>query len=159
MNGGFEGFAKNERLRLQPSFVGKGFALYIWNSIYLVIHMFQAARMLTPPEVFKSLADETRSRATLLIANQGELCVCELMCALDDSQPKISRHLAQLRTIGLLLDRRQGQWVYYRLNPDLPAWVHEMLQVTLQANTDWLHTNASRLKSMDGRPVRDVACC
>lgn len=115
--------------------------------------------MITPPEVFKSLADETRARATLLIADQGELCVCELMCALGDSQPKISRHLAQLRSSGLLLDRRQGQWVYYRLNPDLPTWVHDILQTTLQANADWLHHNASRLQSMDGRPVRDAACC
>ncbi|MGY2290880.1 metalloregulator ArsR/SmtB family transcription factor [Pseudomonas sp. SDO528_S397] len=115
--------------------------------------------MITPPEVFKSLADETRVRATLLIASQGELCVCELMCALDDSQPKISRHLAQLRSSGLLLDRRQGQWVYYRLNPDLPTWVSEMLEVTLLANAEWLGTNAVRLKNMDGRPVRDSACC
>ena len=115
--------------------------------------------MLTPPEVFKRLADETRARATLLIAHQGELCVCELMCALDDSQPKISRHLAQLRSSGLLLDRRQGQWVYYRLNPDLPDWVHEMLRLTLQGNAEWLQTNASRLQNMDGRPVRDAACC
>jgi ArsR family transcriptional regulator len=81
------------------------------------------------------------------------------MCALDDSQPKISRHLAQLRSSGLLLDRRQGQWVYYRLNPELPAWVHEILQVTLQGNADWLQNNASRLQNMDGRPVRDAACC
>ena len=73
--------------------------------------------MPSPAEVFKCLADETRVRATLLIVDQGELCVCELMCALADSQPKISRHLAQLRSAGLLLDRRQGQWVYYRLNP------------------------------------------
>ncbi|QRY78253.1 metalloregulator ArsR/SmtB family transcription factor [Pseudomonas sp. PDNC002] len=115
--------------------------------------------MITPPEVFKSLSDETRARATLLIASLGELCVCELMCALDDSQPKISRHLAQLRGSGLLLDRRQGQWVYYRLNPDLPDWVHGMLQVTLQANADWLQDNTVRLHNMDGRPVRDDACC
>lgn len=114
--------------------------------------------MLSPPEVFKCLSDETRARATLLIAHQGELCVCELMCALDDSQPKISRHLAQLRSSGLLLDRRQGQWVYYRLNPQLPVWVNEVLQVTLQANADWLQSNASRLQNMDGRPVRE-ACC
>ncbi|HCL3931889.1 metalloregulator ArsR/SmtB family transcription factor, partial [Pseudomonas aeruginosa] len=85
--------------------------------------------MPSPAEVFKCLADETRVRATLLIVDQGELCVCELMCALADSQPKISRHLAQLRSAGLLLDRRQGQWVYYRLNPALPAWIHEVLQV------------------------------
>ncbi|HEC54476.1 MAG TPA: metalloregulator ArsR/SmtB family transcription factor [Gammaproteobacteria bacterium] len=114
--------------------------------------------MITPPEVFKSLADETRTRATLLIADQGELCVCELMCALDDSQPKISRHLAQLRSSGLLLDRRQGQWVYYRLNPDLPKWVHEILQVTSKANTDWLKQNAARLRCMNGRPVREADC-
>ncbi|MFJ3448081.1 metalloregulator ArsR/SmtB family transcription factor [Pseudomonas sichuanensis] len=115
--------------------------------------------MITPPELFKSLADETRARATLLIAQLGELCVCELMCALDDSQPKISRHLAQLRSSGLLLDRRQGQWVYYRLNPQLPAWVHEVLQLTLQANAVWLQANATRLQNMQERPVRTAACC
>ena len=115
--------------------------------------------MMTPTDLFKSLADETRGRATLLIVELGELCVCELMCALDDSQPKISRHLAQLRSSGLLLDRRQGQWVYYRLNPELPAWVHEMLQVTLKANADWLKDNTSRLQNMDDRPVRAAACC
>jgi ArsR family transcriptional regulator, arsenate/arsenite/antimonite-responsive transcriptional repressor len=115
--------------------------------------------MITPPEIFKSLADETRARAILLICDQGELCVCELMCALDDSQPKISRHLAQLRRAGLLLDRRQGQWVYYRLNPDLPGWIHEILELTSKANADWLKENAVRLQHMDGRPVREAACC
>jgi len=115
--------------------------------------------MITPPQVFKSLADETRARATLLIASQGELCVCELMCAMDESQPKISRHLAQLRSNGLLLDRRQGQWVYYRLNPALPTWVTEMLEVTGVANAEWLQINAARLQNMDERPVRESACC
>lgn len=117
------------------------------------------AEMLTPPEVFKSLADETRSRATLLIASHGELCVCELMFALEESQPKISRHLALLRSSGLLVDRRQGQWVYYRLNPHLPTWVGEMLQLTLDTNTEWLQRSAHRLLSMEGRPLREVSCC
>ena len=115
--------------------------------------------MITPTDLFKSLADETRVRATLLIVDQGELCVCELMCALGDSQPKISRHLAQLRSSGLLLDRRQGQWVYYRLNPDLPDWVHDILQVTSRSNAAWLKGNTSRLQNMDGRPVRETTCC
>ena len=115
--------------------------------------------MITPLELFKSLADETRARAALLIAAQGELCVCELMCALGDSQPKISRHLAQLRSSGLLLDRRQGQWVYYRLNPQLPGWVLDVLKVTLHANAAWLDDNTLRLQHMDGRPVRAAACC
>lgn len=115
--------------------------------------------MLTPASVFKCLADETRARATLLITREGELCVCELVCALDDSQPKISRHLAQLRTCGLLLDRRQGQWVYYRLNPELPEWVREMLQATLAANTAWLEENSARLDAMGDRPLNTSACC
>ncbi len=131
----------------------------IWISVYSNFHMYRTRPMITPTEVFKSLADETRVRAMLLISDQGELCVCELMCALDDSQPKISRHLAQLRSNGLLLDRRQGQWVYYRLNPELPAWVREILQVTSKANADWLKDNAARLQNMDGRPVRETACC
>ncbi|MEO8642154.1 metalloregulator ArsR/SmtB family transcription factor [Pseudomonas sp.] len=115
--------------------------------------------MLNPAAVFKCLSDETRTRATLLITREGELCVCELVCALDDSQPKISRHLAQLRAGGLLLDRRQGQWVYYRLNPELPKWVRTILETTLEANADWLEANSTRLKAMGDRPVNAAACC
>lgn len=114
---------------------------------------------MVPVEVFKSLADETRARAVLLIADQGELCVCELVFALEDSQPKVSRHLALLRNVGLLVDRRQGQWVYYRLNPELPAWIIEVLQSTLKANADWLKANTSRLERMCGRPGQAAACC
>ena len=114
---------------------------------------------LTPTKVFKCLADENRIRMMLLIAREEELCVCELTCALEESQPKVSRHLAQLRSSGLLLDRRQGQWVYYRLNPELPGWVREILHVTAKANAAWLKDNAARLQNMDGRPVREAACC
>ena len=113
--------------------------------------------MLTPPEIFKCLSDETRVRATLLIVREGELCVCELVCALNDSQPKISRHLAQLRSGGLLLDRRQGQWVYYRVNPQLPDWVRNVLEITLQANAHWLKDDQARLAQMGDRPLK--TCC
>ena len=115
--------------------------------------------MLSPAALFKCLSDETRARATLLIAREGELCVCELVCALNDSQPKISRHLAQLRGCGLLLDRRQGQWVYYRLNPELPEWVRAVLQTTLKANAEWLEANTVRLNAMGDRPLNTTACC
>jgi ArsR family transcriptional regulator len=113
---------------------------------------------MAPEALFKCLADETRLRAALLVVNEGELCVCELVHALAQSQPKVSRHLAQLRACGLLLDRRQGLWIYYRVNPHLPAWVHTVLQTTAQANAQWLASDATRLQHMDGRPVR-AACC
>ncbi|MFJ2362616.1 metalloregulator ArsR/SmtB family transcription factor [Pseudomonas sp. NPDC087697] len=109
-----------------------------------------------PVDVFKALADDTRSRIALLIAREGELCVCELTAALDLSQPKISRHLAQLRSHGVLGDRRQGQWVFYRLHPQLSPWVVTLLQGALAANGAWLAADIARLQAMDDRPVR---CC
>lgn len=113
---------------------------------------------LTPTTVFKCLADETRLRIALLIAQAGELCVCELTAALDESQPKISRHLALLRGCALLEDRRRGQWVYYRLHPHLPDWVIDMLQPVLAGNKNWLSDNVVRLEHMCNRPERASSC-
>ena len=116
------------------------------------------AKPLDPVSVFKCLADETRARMTLLIADGGELCVCELTAALDDSQPKISRHLAQLRSCGVLEDQRRGQWVYYRLHPRLPEWVHHLLQGVVRANESWLATNSEKLQRMRNRPAPQPIC-
>ena len=71
---------------------------------------------------FAALADATRLRTLVLLATHGELCVCRLVAALGVSQPKISRHLAFLRDAGIVRDRRQGQWVHYRVSESLPAW-------------------------------------
>lgn len=89
--------------------------------------------MITPTVFFKCLSDETRLRCITLLQKKGKLCVCELTAALDLSQPKISRHLAQLRQCGLLLDSREGQWVYYQINPQLPDWAFPMLANALAA--------------------------
>ncbi|NLY12785.1 MAG: metalloregulator ArsR/SmtB family transcription factor [Gammaproteobacteria bacterium] len=113
---------------------------------------------LSPTEVFKSLADDTRLRIALLIASAGELCVCELSESLQESQPKISRHLSLLRTAGVLLDRRQGQWVYYRLHPQLPAWVLSILQQTLVANQQWLADDLRRLQAMPRGSQNQPVC-
>lgn len=116
------------------------------------------SEVITPTVLFKSLADDTRTRITLLIAREGELCVCELTAALEQSQPKISRHLALLRSSGLLADRRQGQWVYYRLHPELPTWVIEVLKGVVDANQHSLNTETKRLCEMNDRPVNQAVC-
>lgn len=113
---------------------------------------------MTPTTLFKCLADDTRAKITLLVVSEGELCVCELTVALDLNQPKISRHLALLRSAGLLMDRRQGQWVYYRLNPDLPTWVTAVLKEVVDANQQWLEAEAKRLYGMNDRPVNQTVC-
>ncbi|KIS41767.1 metalloregulator ArsR/SmtB family transcription factor [Kosakonia radicincitans] len=78
--------------------------------------------MLHPVQLFKTLADETRLSIVLLLREAGELCVCDLCAATGESQPKISRHMAILREYNLVIDRREGKWVHYRLSPHIPAW-------------------------------------
>ena len=75
--------------------------------------------MQTTVEIFKSLADETRLRLLILLQSGQELCVCDLMQALDMPQSTVSRHLATLKRCGWLQDRRGGVWMYYRLQQEM----------------------------------------
>jgi ArsR family transcriptional regulator, arsenate/arsenite/antimonite-responsive transcriptional repressor len=72
-------------------------------------------------QLFKALSDETRLRILSLLT-AGELCVCDLMAVLDLPQSTVSRHLAYLRNSGLVEDRRQGVWMYYRLTTPAAAF-------------------------------------
>ena len=80
-------------------------------------------------DFFKCLSDSTRLDILKMVLAKENLCVCEITEALNLSQPKISRHLALLRNLSILLDQRKGQWVYYRLNPDLPEWAVAVLKI------------------------------
>ncbi|HSD57020.1 MAG TPA: metalloregulator ArsR/SmtB family transcription factor [Methanotrichaceae archaeon] len=65
-------------------------------------------------EVFKAAADPCRLRILKLL-KEGELCVCEIMAALKKPQSSTSHHLSILREAGLVKERRDGKWSYYRL--------------------------------------------
>jgi len=108
---------------------------------------------------FRMLADSTRLRCLMLMQAEGELCVCELTHALNLSQPKISRHLAHLREAGVLVPRRTGTWMYYRINPQLPGWALKILQTTLEGvrKTEPFISDRKILKTMSNRPT--VECC
>ncbi len=67
-----------------------------------------------PNQLFKAFSDETRLRILNLLA-QDEQCVCEFQMVLRVPQPRISRHLAYLRRIGLIEERKEGKWVIYSL--------------------------------------------
>ncbi len=101
--------------------------------------------MISPLTFYKCLADDTRLKSLLLICQHQELCVCELQKALQQSQPKVSRHLAEMRKCGLLEDERRGKWVYYRLNPGLPNWVRKVISDTVSHNPDYLVDCRERL--------------
>ncbi len=67
-------------------------------------------------QLFHALSDETRLSVIELLSG-GDRCVCELTDALDVAQSRLSFHLKVLKDAGVLLDRREGRWVYYSLNP------------------------------------------
>ena len=114
---------------------------------------------LDPNTLFTSLSNEIRLRCLMLMQIEGELCVCELIHALDLSQPMISRHLALLRESGLVSDSRAGQWVYYSINSELDDWVKNILHTTAQANFEQspFSEDLLILKDMPNRP--GSACC
>ncbi|MCE9683478.1 metalloregulator ArsR/SmtB family transcription factor [Halomonas sp. M5N1S15] len=114
---------------------------------------------LEPNKLFKCLGDDTRLLLTLLIRQEGELCVCEMTHVLEESQPKVSRHLAQLRGCGVLNDRREGQWVYYGLQEELPTWAVKVLEAASQGEVERLQRLQQRLASMGNRPERRLAMC
>jgi ArsR family transcriptional regulator len=109
--------------------------------------------------LFSAMSHQLRLRTLMLLHREGELCVCELIHALDVSQPMISRHLAHLREWNIVSDRRQGQWVYYKLHDDLPQWADDVLAASLAGVSEEAPyaSDHESLVSMPNRP--GSACC
>ncbi len=100
---------------------------------------------------FQALADNTRLRLLNLMGSQ-ELCVCYFVEILEQAQPKVSRHLAYLRSAGIVTARREGTWIHYRIVPPPHAGAARILKQTL----DWLHED----KDMQADRSRlSRACC
>ena len=113
---------------------------------------------------FKGLSDATRLRIMNLLL-QGELCVCDIQRIVDGSQPTISRHLNYLKHSGLVLDRRDGLRVFYRVakekGTDLKA-LHQFLRKVFKGK-DVLEDDLKELKDAMARgacaiptPIRTV---
>ncbi len=77
--------------------------------------------------LLKLLGDKTRLTILSYLKHQ-ELCVCELVDLLNVSQPAMSQHLKKLRLAGIIRERKQGTWVYYSLNEQLPGYVSVIIQ-------------------------------
>lgn len=82
-------------------------------------------------QVLSALAEPTRLAAIRLVWDGREHCVCELMRELGATQSRMSRHINVLKAAGLVIDRRDAQWVRYRRAPDLPAAVTALVDAAL----------------------------
>ena len=81
--------------------------------------------------ILSALAEPTRLEALRMVWDGREHCVCELMRELGASQSRMSRHMAALKAAGLLVDRRDAQWVRYRRAPNLPEAVVALVDAAL----------------------------
>jgi ArsR family transcriptional regulator len=105
--------------------------------------------------LLKAFADPVRLRLlNLLYGDREEVCVCHLHEALGLSQPTVSRHLAYLRRHGLVLGRKEGLWVHYRLAKP-KAGMHRILLGCLDSclgDPEVFRQDRQRLKDA-------VTCC
>lgn len=102
---------------------------------------------------YACLANAERRRLLALLAKEPELCVCELVDATLLPQPRISRQLAILRKAELLVFRRSGTWLFYRLSPKMPIWAFRTLEMMLDAEADNAECADDRHR-LKARPVR-----
>ncbi len=98
-------------------------------------------------ELFKILGDETRLRILNLLMEQ-DLCVCELVDILELSQPKISKHIAKIRTINLVNTERNEQYIYYSLNKENNDFIKVLTTVFNIENT-LLKNDLSKLNKIE----------
>ena len=78
-------------------------------------------------KVFKALSDQTKVRILKILQERNELCVCEIMQALNISQSRASRNLGILEDAGFVNDRRDGLWVHYSINKEKINEYHQAL--------------------------------
>jgi ArsR family transcriptional regulator len=132
--------------------------LKIARHLNMVFHIYSYPYIINlsmkPDELFGLMSDPTRLRSLALLQVEGELCVCELTHALELSQPKISRHLALMRESGMVEARREGTWMHYRINKDLPEWALSVLETgtTGLAGQQPFSNDHQRLEAMPNRP-------
>ncbi len=100
---------------------------------------------------FQALGDATRLRLLNLMGEQ-EICVCYFVEILDSPQPKISRHLAYLRSAGIVAARREGKWMHYRIVMPPHIGASQILKQTLR----WLKEETAMQAD---RARLTKACC
>lgn len=98
-------------------------------------------------ELFKVLSDETRIRILNLLSVQ-DLCVCEFTEILDLSQPKISKHIAKIRTANLVKTNRNEQYIYYSLNKDNDELI-SLLNIIKKSNNETLKKDLQVMSEKD----------
>ncbi|UTZ43305.1 metalloregulator ArsR/SmtB family transcription factor [Vibrio campbellii] len=116
-------------------------------SLFLLLNSEENRTQVDPSNFFKLMSDPLRLKILMLLEDEQDLTVTDLKNALNESQPKVSRHLALLRDTTFLKDTRHGLWIHYRLSPSLPMWIKHLLQTVRIGNPGIINAEKSRLKA------------
>lgn len=105
--------------------------------------------------ILKAMSEETRLRILKLLQN-GELCVCDIVAALNMIQPKVSFHLSVLKEAGFLKDRKQGRWTHYSIDDSDFFRRFLLLSVLERISKEALAEDRKRLADfMQDKPTKD----
>ncbi len=97
-------------------------------------------------KMLKSLSESTRLRILVLLQQAREVCVSDIVEALQENQYKVSRHLKVLQDAGLVENCRKGRWVYYKLNQKNFDFKDTLLHAVDHITSDILNEDLNRLK-------------
>lgn len=120
-------------------------------SLFLLLNSEENTTQVDPSNFFKLMSDPLRLKILMLLEDEQDLTVTDLKNALNESQPKVSRHLALLRDTTFLKDTRHGLWIHYRLSSSLPMWIKHLLQIVRLGNPGIINIEKSRLRSEQQR--------
>jgi ArsR family transcriptional regulator len=98
-------------------------------------------------EIFKALGDKTRLRIMRLLIDSGtEICGCEFVDSLEESQYNISRHIKVLKHADLIKERKEGRWVYYSVNDKKDSFKKTLYKLIASIPKDIVKKDQKRFK-------------
>jgi ArsR family transcriptional regulator, arsenate/arsenite/antimonite-responsive transcriptional repressor len=102
--------------------------------------------------ILKLLGDKTRLAMVALMNPNNECCVCEFVGIFNMSQPSISQHLRKMRDVGLVKEKRKGQWIFYSLNTEHETYpmIHTLLE--------HVPNQREKLDELEAKGLR-IKCC
>lgn len=130
----------------------------IFVKAYIIWPMGRRSKPFDLVRLFAALADPTRLRLLNLMRGR-EVCVCYFVEILEQSQPKISRHLAYLRRAGIVNARRDGKWMHYSIvGPDdaAAASILDTVLASLEEDTA-MRADRARLNKACCQPEKYAA--
>ncbi len=106
-------------------------------------------------KALKSLSEQTRIRILALLHQTREVCVSDIVNALEESQYKVSRHLKVLQDAGMVKGSKKGRWIYYQLDENQVRFQKMLLEAVKDISSDIINNDLERLQKRLGKDLNN----